>query len=61
MRFMRILFFILYKLLNNIFRYILLKWFVIYIYNLYIFFYFILYMAPVETSPVTEGVALSKC
>ena len=60
MRFMRILSFILYKLLN-IFHYILCKWFVIYIYNLYIFFYFILYMAPVDTSPVNEGVALSKC
>ena len=27
---------------------------------LYIFFYFMLYSAPIDTSPVTEGVTLFK-
>ena len=30
------------------------------IYSLYIFFYFMLYRAPVNTTPVTEGVTLFK-
>ena len=44
------LFFILCKLLNNISSCILLKWLVL--------FYVI--QTPVDTSPVTEGVALFK-
>ena len=31
-----------------------------YIYNLYLLFYLMLYRAPVDTSPVTEGVTLFK-
>ena len=56
----RILFFILYKLLNRIFSCVFFKvvGVILYIYILYIFFYFMLYKAPVDTSPVTEGVTL---